>query len=117
MVNRWPRRWFGSRLGWLLVWVCLVVPPAQAQETSRIIPFVNVSTTLPPATVQDVTVQLWDAAAGGTLLLSESEPGLLVDVTGAISFQFGARTAMGLDPNNFPSGSSRFIDVVDSTTT
>ena len=41
-----------------------------AQETSRVIPFNNVATSLPPSSTQDVTVQLWDAATDGTQLFS-----------------------------------------------
>jgi hypothetical protein len=87
-----------------------------AQETSRVIPFNSVATTLPPNTLQDVTVQLWDAAGGGSPLFSEAQPGLAVDINGNINFVFGSLTPGppgGLDPNNFPSGSSRFVDVVN----
>jgi hypothetical protein len=93
---------------------------SRAQETSRVIPFSNVGTTLPPGTTQDVTVQLWDAATGGTMLFSEAQPGLAVDENGNIRFVFGSLTPgppPGLNPANFPSGSSRFLDVVDNTGT
>jgi hypothetical protein len=36
---------------------------------------------------------------------------------GAISFVFGSATASGLDPANFASGTSRFLDVADNTGT
>src|ERR1700737_472656 len=90
---------------------------AQAQApSSRQIPFSNISTSLTPATTQAVTVQLWDNSVGGTLIFSEART-VSVDDTGNISFKFGDQTAAGLDPANFPSGSERDLDVVDSTST
>jgi hypothetical protein len=89
---------------------------AQAQQTSRVIPF-YLTTSLPPGTTQDVTLQLWDTANGGTLIFSESQPGVVVDASGTISVLFGSLTLAGLDPANFPSGSSRFLDVLDATST
>ncbi len=104
-------------LGLLVTLVLLKATPVGAQETSRVIPFNGVATVLPPSTVQDVTVQLWNVAGGGnSLLFSEAQPGLAVDSNGNINFVFGSLTPGqpgGLDPNNFPSGSSRFVDVVD----
>lgn len=105
-----------SRL-FLLALVCLAVRTVNAQPTSRVIPFNNVSTSLPASSTQDVTVQLWDAATGGTLLFSELQPGLAVDGSGNISFVWGSQTAAGLDPANFTSGSSRFMDILDNTST
>ena len=102
----------------LVALLCTAV--AGAQETSRVIPFTNVATTLPPGGPQDVTIQVWDAAAAGNLVFSEAQPGLAVDASGNISFVLGSRTPgppAGLDPNNFPTGSSRYLDVVDSTNT
>src|SRR6202158_2137459 len=104
-------RWF------IVALVSLVVGLAQAQETSRVIPFNNVATSLPASTTQDVTLQLWDRASGGTLLFSEAQLGLEVDASGLIGFVFGSQTEFGLDPAAFPSGSSRFVDVVDDTST
>ena len=85
---------------------------AYAQETSRQIPFSNVQTTLPARSTNLLTVQLQDAA--GTVLFSE-QSNIAVDNKNRVSFFFGASTAAGLDPAHFPSGSSRFIDVVDGT--
>jgi hypothetical protein len=90
---------------------------AHAQQTSRVIPFYAMATSLPPSTTQDVTVQLWDTASAGTLIFSESQPGVVVDPSGTISVLFGSLTPGGLDPVTFPSGSSRFLDVLDSTST
>ena len=106
----------GKHIGALLsATLLLCATGVFAQETSRVIPFNGVTTTLPPDTTQDVTVQLWDAATGGTLLFSEAQPGLAVDDNGTISFLFGSLTGGGLNPAIFPSGSSRFLDVVDAT--
>jgi hypothetical protein len=71
-------RWLGSALLTVAA-VGLGVRSAQAQATSRVIPFIGVSTSLPASSTQDVTVQLWDAPVGGTLLFSEAQPGLAVD--------------------------------------
>ncbi len=94
----------------------LVVPQiVQAQETSRVIPFNGVATNIAPgSTGQALTLQLWDAASGGNLVFNEAQT-LDVDANGAISFNLGAATSGGLNPNNFPSGSSRFLDVLDNT--
>src|SRR5712692_7148584 len=86
-----------------------------AQEvTSREIPF-YLPTSLPPGTTQEVVVELWDSASGGNLLFDESYAGpnaLPVDSTGAISFTFGSlHQPTGLNPDDFPSGSSRYLDV------
>ncbi len=97
--------------------VALVVPQVlRAQETSRVIPFNNVATTIAPgSTGQALMLQVWDAASGGNLGFHEAQT-LDVDANGNISFVLGALTSGGLDPNNFPSGSSRFLDVVDAMT-
>jgi hypothetical protein len=105
----------------VLVLACVLVPaPAlRAQETSRVIPFNTVVTTLPPCDtppcLQAVTLQLWDAGGPPTLVFAENQT-VTVDGVGNISFVFGSATTGGLDPANFPSGSSRLLDVVDSGT-
>ena len=100
----------------IVLTVALVVPQLlQAQATSRVIPFNNVATTIAPgSTGQTLTLQVWDAASGGNLVFNEAQT-LDVDANGNISFVLGALTSGGLDPNSFPSGSSRFLDVVDGT--
>ncbi len=100
----------------IVLTVVLVVPQLlRAQATSRVIPFSNVATTIAPgSTGQALTLQVWDAASGGNLVFNEAQT-LDVDANGNISFVLGALTGGGLDPNNFPSGSSRFLDVVDGT--
>ena len=84
------------------------------QTTSRVIPFA-LSTSLPPTTTQEVTVELWDAATGGNLIFVEDYVGpnaLAVDGSGSISFWFGnLHQPTGLNPDDFPSGSSRYLDV------
>src|SRR5713226_6427147 len=84
------------------------------QTTSRVIPFA-LSTSLPPTTTQEVTVELWDAATGGNLIFVEDYGGpdaLSVDGAGSISFWFGnLHQPTGLNPDDFPSGSSRYLDV------
>ena len=102
----------------IVLTVALVVPQlAQAQATSRVIPFNGVATTIAPSsTGQALTLQLWDDPSAGTLQFSEAQT-LDVDASGNISFVFGALTSGGLDPNNFPSGASRFLDVLDNTST
>jgi len=104
-----------SRLLWVFVLALIGILPfaLYGQATSRVIPFVAVPTSLPTETVQAVTVQLWDAAVEGTMLFSEPR-NVDVDANGRISFLFGDQMTEGLDPAHFPSGSSRFVDVVDS---
>jgi hypothetical protein len=96
-------------LGFLLLSALAV----QAQETSRQMPFTNLATTLPQRSTQPLTVQLQDT--GGVIVFAEAHPEVAVDTKGRITFIFGALTGGGLDPAHFPSGSSRFIDVVDGT--
>ncbi len=106
-----------SKMQLLFVFAVVSVFPhfVQAQATSRVIPFNNVATTIAPgSTGQALTLQVWDAASGGNLVFNEAQT-LDVDANGNISFVLGALTSGGLDPNNFPSGSSRFLDVVDGT--
>ncbi len=85
---------------------------ALAQESSRTIPFGNLPTSLPPSSLQDVTAQLKDAP--GAVLFSEPQ-NVMVDVDGTITFFLGNNTTDGLDPANFASGTSRFLDVVDDS--
>ncbi len=106
-----------SKMQLVLVFaVCLILPQLlHAQATSRVIPFNNVATTIAPSTPgQPLVLQLWDASVGGNQVFNEAQT-LDVDANGNISFVLGALTSGGLDPNNFPSGSSRFLDVVDGT--
>ena len=90
----------------------LSAPVVPAQETSRQIPFTNLATTLPQRSTQSLTVQLQDAS--GAVVFAETHPEVAVDNKGRISFVFGALTGEGLNPEHFPAGSSRFLDVVDA---
>jgi hypothetical protein len=91
---------------------------AEAQETtSREVPF-YLLTSLPPRTTQEVVVELWDRPIGGVLIFDEPYAGpnaLPVDGNGGISFWFGSlHQPVGLNPEDFPSGSSRYIDVTQA---
>lgn len=100
---------------------------AQA-PTSRTIPLNNVATTLAPCAAPpdpacpkpvNVTVQVWQDAisvAPADLVFSEVQPSVSLDDAGNVSFVFGSQTAGGLNPASFPSGTSRFLDVVDPAT-
>src|ERR1700687_6032383 len=97
------------------VFIFLPVFASKAQDpTSRVIPFL-LQTSLPPSTTQEVVVELWDSSSGGTLIFSESYTGvnaLPVGSDGSISFLFGnLQVPPGLNPDDFPSGSSRYLDV------
>jgi hypothetical protein len=80
----------------------------------------SLSTLLEPGTTQEVVVELWDASTGGTLQFSESYTGLgalIVDSSGTISFLFGGlQVPPGLNPDDFPAGSSRYLDVTRNGT-
>src|SRR5216684_8773119 len=71
---------------------------ALAQESSRIIPFNNLPTSLPPSSLQDVTAQLKDTP--GAVLFSEPQ-NVMVDADGTISILLGNNTTDGLDPASF----------------
>jgi len=107
-----------SKMQSLIVLAAVVVVPqlAQAQATSRVIPFNNLVTNYPRRTTQSVIVQLWDAPTAGNLVFSESQPSVSADDDGNVSLVFGSQTPNGLDPNYFPSGASRYLDVIDATT-
>src|SRR5713226_8460786 len=104
-------RWWGRELALCfttLAAIVLSVLVADAQPTSRIVPFGGVATTLPPNTTQTVRVELWDQAVNGTRISFEDQPDLVVDANSLINFNWGSTTSLGLLPEWFPSGSSRF---------
>src|SRR5215471_17995702 len=109
----------GKKIGsWALLFCAVPVFASLAQDnTSRLVPF-SLSTLLPPETTQEVVVELWDAASGGTLQFDESYDGpnaLAVDSDSSISFLFGSlQNPPGLNPADFPSGSSRYLDVTQA---
>src|SRR5262249_47731227 len=89
---------------------------AQA-PTSRVVPFTGVATTIAPSSPgQTLVLQVWDPAILIGPLFTETQT-LDVDANGNISFFLGAATPDGLSPLLFPSGSSRYLDVVDLTNT
>src|SRR6202158_1183182 len=104
-----------TRLAWSAIWFAAFVPLASSQgqdATSRLIRF-SLPTSLSAGT-QEVRVELWDAATGGTLIFYEVYAGpdaLTVGDDGSISFLFGSlQNPSGLNPNDFPSGSARYLD-------
>jgi N-acetylneuraminic acid mutarotase len=81
--------------------------------TSRQIPFEFETTRLPFGSTQTVTVQVWDALTGGTLMFAEVRPGTKVGLLGEINFLLGSLTAGGIPAAAFPSGASRYVDVLN----
>ena len=59
----------------LAVLALLLVPRlTHAQQTSRVIPFNNVPTTIAPGSIgQILTIQLWDAATAGSAIYCENQ--------------------------------------------
>jgi hypothetical protein len=95
--------------------ICIAISASalHAQPTSRLLP-VTAATTLPPlSNGQTLTIGVWDVTSGGRPLLSETQT-LDVDGNGEVSFLFGFTMKQGLDPAAFPSGSSRYLDILDS---
>src|SRR5215471_7537395 len=102
----------------VLMFISLPLFSARGQDpSSRLIPF-TLSTSLPPLTTKEVQVELRDASSAGALIFSESYTGpnaLGVDNSGSISFLFGSlQTPPGLNPGDFSSGSSRYLDVTQA---
>jgi len=69
-----------------------------------------------PGTTFDGRVQLFDAPDGTIPLFEELQPGLTVADDNSFSFLFGSQTPSGLNPDNFQSGTSRYLDVLDNLT-
>jgi hypothetical protein len=89
--------------------------PTASVPTSRQIPFEFEVTRLPLGSTQTITVQVWDSPAGGNLVFSEVHPGVKVGLLGEIEFLIGALTPGGIPADAFPSGTSRYLDVIDVT--
>ncbi len=85
---------------------------ASAQETSRVVPLSGLPTLLTPGSLQDVTAQITDT--DGNVLFSELE-NVLVGEDGTVGILLGNNTPDGAPPDAFPSGASRFLDIVDDT--
>ncbi len=84
---------------------------AAQQPTSRTISE-TLTTTLAKNTTQTVTAELFTSATGGTLIFSEIEPSLKVNSTQGITFLLGSQTSGGLNPSNFASGTSLYLDIL-----
>jgi hypothetical protein len=82
--------------------------------TSREIPFDLVFSHLPFGSTQSITVEVWDAHTGGNLIFSEAYPNVKVGFLGELDFVLGSQTPGGIPTNDFPSGASRYVDVVDT---
>jgi hypothetical protein len=80
----------------LFVLVLLATHAVQAQQTSRVIPFSGVSTTIAAGTSgQVLTLQLWDAATGGqSTLLRESDAGCGCQLRHQLRLRCGFGTAI-----------------------
>jgi len=89
---------------------------ARAQApTSREIDFDFVFSRLPFGSTQNIFVQVWDSAAGGTLVFSENHPNVKIGLLGEVDFVLGSLTVGGIPLGTFPAGASRYLDVVDVT--
>jgi hypothetical protein len=91
-----------------------ILPTMAQQPTSRTISE-KVTTTFIRNTKQTVTAELWDNASGGNLIFSEVEPGLVVDKSQSITFLLGSQTSGGLNPANFASGTSLYLDILQNS--
>jgi hypothetical protein len=83
--------------------------------TSRQIPFDLVFSHLPFGSTQTITVEVWDAETGGNLVFSEVHLNVNVGLLGELDFVLGSQTPGGIPVNDFPSGASRYLDVLDVT--
>jgi hypothetical protein len=83
--------------------------------TSREIRFELVFTHLPFGSTQTITLEVWDAATGGNLIFSELHPGVNVGLLGELDFILGSLTPNGIPVDDFPSGASRYLDILDVT--
>jgi hypothetical protein len=83
--------------------------------TSRQIPFDLIFSHLPFGSTQTITVEVWDAEAGGNLIFSEVHSNVKVGLLGELDFVLGSLTQGGIPVNDFPSGASRYLDVLDVT--
>src|ERR1700736_694449 len=89
---------------------------ARAQApTSQEIHFDILLSKLPFGSTQNVTVQVWDAAVLGNMVFSEAHPGVKVGLFGNLELVIGSLTTGGIPSSEFPAGSSRYLDVIDST--
>jgi Collagen triple helix repeat (20 copies) len=83
--------------------------------TSQEIDFDFVFSHLPFGSTQNITVQVWDSVTGGKLIFSEAHPNVKVGFLGEVDFVLGSLTPGGIPLGTFPSGASRYLDVLDVT--
>jgi len=88
---------------------------ATPPPTSREIRFELIFTHLPFGSTQTITLEVWDAATGGNLIFSELHPGVNVGLLGELDFILGSLTPNGIPVDDFPSGASRYLDILDVT--
>jgi hypothetical protein len=101
-----------------LIAVAFLYPSiARAQApTSQEIHFDVLLSKLPFGSTQNVTVQVWDSAIGGNTVFTEDHPGVKVGLLGNLDLVIGSLTTGGIQSSGFPSGASRYLDVIlDST--
>jgi hypothetical protein len=110
-----------NRLVWLaLIAVAFSSPMARAQQpTSQEIHFDVLLSKLSFGSTQNVTVQVWDSpvlVSGAQPIFAENHPGVKVGLFGNLDLVIGSLTSGGIPSSDFPSGASRYLDVIlDST--
>jgi hypothetical protein len=85
---------------------------AQTEPTSQEIEF-SFSASKLPFGQRNISAQVWDSATGGTLIFSEAHSNVKVGWVGEFDFVLGSQTQNGIPPSAFPSGTSRYLDVLD----
>ena len=92
--------------------------------TSRFFPLSRLASSLSPSSTGNVVqFEVWDSAAGGTMIVAEphnvdTDAGSnITNDTGLTDLLLGRGTAGGLAPVNFPAGSTRYLDVSQGGTT
>jgi Collagen triple helix repeat (20 copies) len=86
-----------------------------ATPPSLEIPFNLVLSRLPFGSSQTITLEVWDAPAGGNVVFSEVHANLKVGLFGVLNFILGSQTAGGIPNGTFPAGAARYLDVVDAS--
>ena len=93
-------------------------PVLADDPTSQYLQVPALSSSLPPSSIQPVAFEIWDQAVGGGFVSSEAhivdtDDGSNITNDDGFSDLLLGRPA-GLDPNNFPNGSSRYLDVTQA---
>ena len=99
----------------LVTFVLFAVPAASRAQnpTSREMHFNFLVSHLPFGSTQTITAQVWDTETGGNLIFSEVHANVKVGFLGEFEFVLGASTTGGIPIGDFPSGASRYLDVLD----